>query len=104
MDPVHISHEGPHAPYQLSNRSSVQHETARKRSTLPSRSIKIMRAWFNQNIMDPYPSEEQKAWLSSATGISMIQISAWFINRRRRCPEFLEKRTRMRRDSTKRVT
>jgi hypothetical protein len=67
-----------------------------------------------QNITNPYPSEEQKAvfsnvsnndtsstfpWLTTsvqATGISMTQVSNWFINHRRRCPELRDKRDRTR--------
>lgn len=62
---------------------------------------------------NPYPSEEQKALFSKvcielplfrcpllgltkrqATGISMTQVSNWFINHRRRCPELRDKRER----------
>jgi hypothetical protein len=31
-----------------------------------------------------------------ATGISMTQVSNWFINHRRRCPELRDKRDRIR--------
>lgn len=69
-----------------------------------------------KNITNPYPSEEQKATFSNVrstrdakkycihhanlllqlTGISMTQVSNWFINHRRRCPELREKRERVR--------
>lgn len=73
-----------------------------------------------QNIANPYPSEEQKAVFSNvsttqnraldlclqytcaytiplqATGISMTQVSNWFINHRRRCPELRDKREKSR--------
>ncbi|KAK4502840.1 hypothetical protein PRZ48_006266 [Zasmidium cellare] len=69
-----------------------QHGKARKRSNLPKQSTEIMKTWFDQNITNPYPSEEQKAIFSNATGISMTQVSNWFINHRRRCPELRDKR------------
>ncbi|QIW94786.1 hypothetical protein AMS68_000304 [Peltaster fructicola] len=69
---------------------------SRKRSNLPKQSTEIMKTWFDNNISNPYPSEEQKALFSSATGISMTQVSNWFINHRRRCPELREKRERVR--------
>ncbi|KAK4544666.1 hypothetical protein LTR36_003915 [Oleoguttula mirabilis] len=69
-----------------------QHGKARKRSNLPKQSTEIMKTWFDQNITNPYPSEEQKALFSNATGISMTQVSNWFINHRRRCPELRDKR------------
>ena len=65
-----------------------------------------------QNIANPYPSEEQKAAFSNVseftrgngavidraqvTGISMTQVSNWFINHRRRCPELRDKREKNR--------
>ncbi|CZT25649.1 uncharacterized protein RCC_11318 [Ramularia collo-cygni] len=73
-----------------------QHGKARKRSNLPKQSTEIMKTWFDQNITNPYPSEEQKAIFSSATGISMTQVSNWFINHRRRCPELRDKREKSR--------
>jgi hypothetical protein len=69
----------------------------------------------SKNITNPYPSEDQKAIFSSvskplarrtcrsklihnkqATGISMTQVSNWFINHRRRCPELRDKRDKTR--------
>ncbi|TKA25320.1 hypothetical protein B0A50_06224 [Salinomyces thailandicus] len=72
------------------------HGKARKRSNLPKQSTEIMKTWFDQNITNPYPSEEQKALFSKVTGISMTQVSNWFINHRRRCPELRDKRERTR--------
>ncbi|USW52067.1 Putative Homeobox domain-containing protein [Septoria linicola] len=92
----------PH-PYQSSvpaffmpSHYEYQHGKARKRSNLPKQSTEIMKTWFDQNIANPYPSEEQKAIFSNATGISMTQVSNWFINHRRRCPELRDKREKSR--------
>ncbi|KAK5109895.1 hypothetical protein LTR62_006502 [Meristemomyces frigidus] len=52
---------------------------ARKRSNLPKQSTEIMKVWFDQ-----------------ATGISMTQVSNWFINHRRRCPELRDRRDKHR--------
>ncbi|KAM3416978.1 hypothetical protein BST61_g8563 [Cercospora zeina] len=83
-------------PFFMSSHYDYQHGKARKRSNLPKQSTEIMKTWFDQNIANPYPSEEQKAIFSNATGISMTQVSNWFINHRRRCPELRDKREKSR--------
>lgn len=82
--------------YFMPSHYEYQHGKARKRSNLPKQSTEIMKTWFDQNIANPYPSEEQKAVFSNATGISMTQVSNWFINHRRRCPELRDKREKSR--------
>jgi hypothetical protein len=71
-------HHGPQfvhgSPYE-SNQSAFfmpshydyQHGKARKRSNLPKQSTEIMKTWFDQNIGNPYPSEEQKAIFSNVS-------------------------------------
>lgn len=83
-------------PYFMPSGYEYQHGKARKRSNLPKQSTEIMKTWFDQNINNPYPSEEQKILFSNATGISMTQVSNWFINHRRRCPELRDKREKSR--------
>ncbi|KAK3676982.1 homeodomain super [Recurvomyces mirabilis] len=93
------AHQYQHSPYEVARSSFFmpsqydhQQGKARKRSNLPKQSTEIMKTWFDQNITNPYPSEEQKALFSRATGISMTQVSNWFINHRRRCPELRDRR------------
>ncbi|EMC93849.1 hypothetical protein BAUCODRAFT_212345 [Baudoinia panamericana UAMH 10762] len=81
-------------PFFTPSQYEYQHGKARKRSNLPKSSTEIMKTWFDQNIANPYPSEEQKAHFSRITGISMTQVSNWFINHRRRCPELRDRRER----------
>ncbi|KAK0250731.1 homeodomain super [Friedmanniomyces endolithicus] len=82
--------------YFMPSQYEYQQGKARKRSNLPKQSTEIMKTWFDRNITNPYPSEEQKALFSRATGISMTQVSNWFINHRRRCPELRDKREKHR--------
>ncbi|KAK5735764.1 homeodomain superfamily [Elasticomyces elasticus] len=82
--------------YFMPSQYDHQQGKARKRSNLPKQSTEIMKTWFDRNITNPYPSEEQKALFSRATGISMTQVSNWFINHRRRCPELRDRRERHR--------
>ncbi|KAI7222682.1 hypothetical protein KC333_g956 [Hortaea werneckii] len=80
--------------YFMQAHYEYSHGKTRKRSNLPKQSTEIMKTWFDENMSNPYPSEEQKALFSKATGISMTQVSNWFINHRRRCPELRDKRER----------
>ncbi|KAK5696095.1 homeodomain superfamily [Elasticomyces elasticus] len=82
--------------YFMPSQYDHQQGKARKRSNLPKQSTEIMKTWFDRNITNPYPSEDQKALFSRATGISMTQVSNWFINHRRRCPELRDRRERHR--------
>ncbi|KAK5732144.1 homeodomain superfamily [Elasticomyces elasticus] len=82
--------------YFMPSQYDHQKGKARKRSNLPKQSTEIMKTWFDRNITNPYPSEDQKALFSRATGISMTQVSNWFINHRRRCPELRDRRERHR--------
>lgn len=49
---------------------------------IPSRSLKVLETWFEHNQDDPYPSLDEKKLLSASTGLSLKQITNWFINRR----------------------
>lgn len=73
------------------NTSIVQVETwfinHRKRKQLSSRkhtpkeAIACFRQWFDKN---PYPSVEEKLELSKETDTSLVQVTNWFINHRKR--------------------
>lgn len=73
------------------NTSVVQVETwfinHRKRKQLSSRkhtpkeAVACFREWFEKN---PYPSVEEKLELSKETDTSLVQVTNWFINHRKR--------------------
>lgn len=44
----------------------------------------ILKEWFNDNIHEPYPSDEQKKELCQKTELSCVQIDNWFSNQRSR--------------------
>ena len=52
-----------------------QGSTSRKRSNLPKQSTEIMKRWFDENIENPYPSEEQKRYFAAAASINLTQVS-----------------------------
>jgi len=56
----------------------------KRRGNLPKRATNILKKWLFEHLFHPYPSEEQKRQLASQTGLTINQISNWFINARRR--------------------
>ncbi|KAK5797969.1 hypothetical protein VI817_004260 [Penicillium citrinum] len=62
----------------------VDPRTRRRRGNLPKPVTDILRAWFHEHLDHPYPSEEDKQMFMTRTGLTISQISNWFINARRR--------------------
>ncbi|EPS40290.1 hypothetical protein H072_5904 [Dactylellina haptotyla CBS 200.50] len=61
----------------------------RRRGNLPKQVTDLLRNWLHAHLHHPYPTEDQKLELVSQTGLTMNQISNWFINaRRRRLPAY----------------
>ena len=58
--------------------------TTGKPSAFSKEQIDILQEWFFDNIENPYPSTEQKQFLSELTGLTVKQIQRWFGNRRKR--------------------
>lgn len=56
----------------------------KRRGKLPREVTDYLRTWLLNHVDHPYPTEEEKRQLCDATGLSMNQISNWFINARRR--------------------
>jgi len=46
----------------------------------------ILKRWFNLHSGNPYPSEDEKLHLAKESGLTMLQISNWFTNQRKRAP------------------
>lgn len=58
--------------------------SSKKRTNLPRETIEILNDWILNNMDNPYPSHSQKRLLLEKTGLSNVQLSNWFINKRRR--------------------
>ncbi|KAI7898732.1 uncharacterized protein BX663DRAFT_523919 [Cokeromyces recurvatus] len=56
----------------------------RRRGNLPKNVTEFLRKWLIQHKKHPYPAEKEKIDLARHTGLTVNQISNWFINARRR--------------------
>ncbi|KAK9388274.1 homeobox KN domain-containing protein [Lipomyces mesembrius] len=63
---------------------SSAHSQKKRRGNLPKHVTDILRNWLNVHVQHPYPTEEEKTMFMQQTGLTMNQISNWFINARRR--------------------
>uniref|UniRef100_A0A2K6EL70 Homeobox domain-containing protein n=1 Tax=Propithecus coquereli TaxID=379532 RepID=A0A2K6EL70_PROCO len=63
----------------------------RRKGSLPTESVRILRDWLYEHRFKAYPSEMEKRMLCEQTSLSFLQISNWFVNARRRLlPEMLQ--------------
>ncbi|KAL7270356.1 homeodomain superfamily [Rhizina undulata] len=63
----------------------------RRRGNLPKHVTDLLRSWLNDHLHHPYPTEDEKQMLMAQTGLTINQISNWFINaRRRRLPSIAQ--------------
>ena len=46
--------------------------------------VERLKAWFEEHITDPYPTEEEKAALGAELGLTLGQLQTWFGNKRMR--------------------
>lgn len=46
--------------------------------------VQRLKAWFEEHITDPYPTEEEKVALGAELGLTLGQLQTWFGNKRMR--------------------
>ncbi|KAG0182746.1 hypothetical protein DFQ29_002381 [Apophysomyces sp. BC1021] len=79
----HFSHQEPSRELSLLTQSH-HHQQHRRRGNLPKPVTAILKQWLVDHCRDPYPTEDEKNMLKAETGLTLNQISNWFINARRR--------------------
>ncbi|CAO1614025.1 unnamed protein product [Jaminaea pallidilutea] len=67
-----------------SSPSGLSMSQTRRRGKLPKDVTQLLKNWLMDHAAHPYPSESEKRRLCQATGLSISQVSNWFINARRR--------------------
>jgi hypothetical protein len=56
----------------------------RKKGKLPDHSTEVLKNWWSENIVWPYPTEDDKRELIAQTKLDATQVNNWFINFRKR--------------------
>lgn len=62
----------------------VQIAEKRRRMNFSNDAVKTLKEWFCAHSAKPYPTEEEKGSLAEAAGITVHQVTNWFINMRKR--------------------
>ncbi|KAI8273488.1 hypothetical protein K4K59_010807 [Colletotrichum sp. SAR11_240] len=68
------------APAKIPDSGKTRRGTSRHARS----STKVLKDWFAAHNAYPYPSDQEKEELRSVSGLSIRQISYWFVNARRR--------------------
>ena len=75
-----LGHVGPIIDDDQSDKPKKGASAAR----FPRPAVKVLKDWMIQHIDHPYPTDEDKEFLKTQTGLTISQISNWMANTRRR--------------------
>ncbi|KAL2072410.1 hypothetical protein VTL71DRAFT_11753 [Oculimacula yallundae] len=71
-------------PSLMAGEASASVSPAKGKRAISKQDIRVLKAWLSDHQHAPYPSEEEKLELKNTTGLTLMQISNWFANARRR--------------------
>ncbi|KAF1968914.1 hypothetical protein BU23DRAFT_255444 [Bimuria novae-zelandiae CBS 107.79] len=96
QQPGYVAHGpyNPHAPPQTYTGYTFQQAhvldpnsfNRKRRGNLPKEATAVLKKWFQDHRESPYPTEDEKVQLMATCGLTLNQVSNWFINARRRAP------------------
>lgn len=67
-----------------------------KSRNLCGEAVEIMRTWYEKHVDNPYPTDDEKAWMADQGGVTIAQVKAWFANKRNRSLNTRPKRQKYR--------
>ncbi|EOA84502.1 uncharacterized protein SETTUDRAFT_20039 [Exserohilum turcica Et28A] len=87
--PAYSGYDAPYGDIRFQHNVGLDHNAfnRKRRGNLPKEATNLLKDWFAANRQSPYPTEDQKMELCNRTGLSLNQVSNWFINARRRAPQ-----------------
>ena len=62
----------------------VQIAEKRRRMNFSCEAVETLKRWFSAHSLKPYPTEQEKDELAKEAGITVNQVTNWFINMRKR--------------------
>lgn len=62
----------------------LKEKKTKNKAKFPKKAKIVLKAWFNINFNDPYPSHEEKIHLAKEGGITIKQLDSWLTNTRGR--------------------
>lgn len=66
------------------NCDSTTNEMKANYTMLSDSAKDILNHWYEEHVINPYPSEDEKQLLAQHCGISVTQVKSWFANKRNR--------------------
>lgn len=76
LDPSFRREHGHHCAVDFQSVEVDQQRHKRRRGNLPKAVTDTLRAWFQEHVANPYPTEDEKQMLMDRTGLTISQVSS----------------------------